>query len=236
MDVVVVSLGPCSGNVVFLLFVIGPKHQTVILISANLRKTWKPFKTTRDLVTARTRDGAQHTLTTVTPLLGVPTEKQNENGSGEDVYREPDEPEAEVDESRNELGELRPDKEPSTGSASESSSLRLSQKGGLVGDTCSKDSDCSALEHGFCVEHIGHKICLCRRGYVPSQNRSRCVAVSNQIEPCAQQPYPCQNGGSCVDDDTQPMIGFRCICPRGYAGFKCEKKAESKALRFAAGC
>ena len=35
-------------------------------------------------------------------------------------------------------------------------------------------------------------------------------------DPCASQP--CTNGGSCVRDNA----GFRCVCPPGYSGARCE--------------
>jgi hypothetical protein len=40
--------------------------------------------------------------------------------------------------------------------------------------------------------------------------------VSYLGDPCASQP--CMNGGTCMRDNG----GFRCVCPSGYSGSRCE--------------
>ena len=41
-------------------------------------------------------------------------------------------------------------------------------------------------------------------------------ALLSLDDPCASQP--CMNGGTCMRDNG----GFRCVCPPGYSGSRCE--------------
>ncbi|XP_046396911.1 agrin-like [Ischnura elegans] len=79
----------------------------------------------------------------------------------------------------------------------------------LLGDSCMRDSDCSAVEHAVCepVSLPGPLAkegkCACRGGYAEMPDGRECLANTPPIHPteefkaCASQP--CLRGGSCID-------------------------------------
>ncbi|XP_035230192.1 fibropellin-3-like, partial [Stegodyphus dumicola] len=54
----------------------------------------------------------------------------------------------------------------------------------------------------------GFKTCICKKGY--KEEKKTCIG------PCS--PNPCNNGGTCLD----VRRSYRCVCPYGYKGRKCE--------------
>ncbi|XP_068803163.1 protein delta homolog 1 isoform X2 [Struthio camelus] len=90
---------------------------------------------------------------------------------------------------------------------------------GWVGSLCDIDiHPCSAkpcTNNSTCIETgDGGYICLCAEGFTGKNCHLR-------KGPCIINGSPCQNGGTCVDDN-----GFAphasCLCPSGFAGNFCE--------------
>ncbi|KAM4779233.1 protein delta homolog 1 isoform 2-T2 [Cyanocitta cristata] len=90
---------------------------------------------------------------------------------------------------------------------------------GWVGSLCDTDiHPCSAkpcTNNSTCIETgDGGYICLCAQGFTGKN----CHLKKG---PCIINGSPCQNGGTCVDDN-----GFAphasCLCPSGFAGNFCE--------------
>ena len=95
-----------------------------------------------------------------------------------------------------------------------------------VGDPCA-DNPC--LNGASCTPNsLGGFTCQCPPGYsglrCEDSKTYRYVFFSYcmldilllLVDPCASQP--CMNQGSCVRENG----GFRCVCPPGYSGSRCE--------------
>ncbi|XP_063803554.1 protein delta homolog 1 [Pseudophryne corroboree] len=94
---------------------------------------------------------------------------------------------------------------------------------GWIGSHCNIDiHPCAALpcsSNSTCIETgNGGYICLC----APNDTGNNCLAKKG---PCIRQGSPCQNGGTCVDEN-----GFAtrasCQCPAGYVGNYCEANED----------
>ncbi|XP_075555978.1 uncharacterized protein LOC142588284 [Dermacentor variabilis] len=72
----------------------------------------------------------------------------------------------------------------------------------------------ACLNGGSCVQRNGTWACACSPGWTGS----RCQELSGCLA------RPCQNGGDCVASPQPP--GFRCICPVGYGGARCERDED----------
>ncbi|KAJ8020411.1 Neurogenic locus notch-like protein 1 [Holothuria leucospilota] len=84
---------------------------------------------------------------------------------------------------------------------------------GFTGEFCDQPFDPCASSpcqnSGSCLVNNGRFFCNCTESFMGErcENRVRC------------QPNPCFNGGTCQN---QGLDSFRCECPRGYEGRRCE--------------
>jgi hypothetical protein len=119
------------------------------------------------------------------------------------------------------------------------------------GKTCN-DSQCINGQCTYYVDHKMNKtFCRCNKGWfgrfctisyqctcsndslcigMTTNNRSLCVCPLKKfgsrclLEQSACENHPCQNGGYCVptDENIPSENRFKCICPDGFNGDKCE--------------
>lgn len=61
----------------------------------------------------------------------------------------------------------------------------------------------------------GNYTCMCSTGYYNGNGLQGCL-FSNTC-----QSEPCLNGGSCILAELD-MLGYRCACPDGFTGDRCE--------------
>ncbi|XP_048830335.1 protein delta homolog 1 isoform X2 [Brienomyrus brachyistius] len=90
---------------------------------------------------------------------------------------------------------------------------------GWLGSQCDVDTrSCSSKpcsNNSTCIETgAGKYLCICAPGYT-GQN------CHLKLGPCLTNGSPCQNGGTCTDDDGQAAHSS-CLCPPGFAGNFCE--------------
>ncbi|KAI3387546.1 hypothetical protein SNEBB_006261 [Seison nebaliae] len=78
----------------------------------------------------------------------------------------------------------------------------------------------------FCSSNPCQNKGICRRKDSPPYGECICESVGLAQPYCAFESCvvaPCVNGGICQD----VVSGFRCLCPKGWKGLKCEKKDNS---------
>ncbi|CAB3372768.1 Hypothetical predicted protein [Cloeon dipterum] len=94
----------------------------------------------------------------------------------------------------------------------------------LLGDSCSRNADCSVM-HTRCFKGT----CVCRDGLVEAPDHQGCLANnSRRRKGCASQP--CMNGGTCVDLDEGV---FECLCGSDWTGIHCQEAAAKKDYEVA---
>lgn len=90
---------------------------------------------------------------------------------------------------------------------------------GRIEDLCPGENMCDVPN-----SHCELGICVCNTGYIPTMDKKNCLEVVS-VRPAVPHTNttctlnPCQNGGTCLMDET---LGYRCLCPLGTGGSICK--------------